>query len=69
MNLTPKALNGAIIKEIKIYDDDDVQEGDYREQYCPYRLVIKTDKGDFIFEGCHDCGPDVKINGEYYFEI
>jgi len=69
MKLIPKNLNGAIIEEINIYDDDDVQEGDYIGQYCSYRLVIKTNKGNFVFEGCHDSGPDIKINEEYYFEI
>lgn len=68
MRLTPKFFNGAIIKEIKVYSDSDVQEGNYVEQYCPYRLVIKTDRGEFIFEGCHDAGADVIINGEDYYD-
>jgi len=56
-----KDLNGAIIKKITSYTDDDVIEGEMVGEYCAYRLVVETDKGTFIYEGCHDYTPDMEV--------
>lgn len=54
-------LKGAVIENITSYTDNDVTEGEMIDEYCAYRLVIETDKGTFIYEGCHDWTADMEI--------
>jgi len=56
--------NGAVIEKIISYTDDDVKEGEFKDEFNPFRLVIETDKGIFAFEGCRNRRPIVYVVGK-----
>lgn len=48
--------DGEIIKDITLYTKENV-EGEYEGETGAYKLVIKTSKRTFVYEGCHEEGP------------
>lgn len=54
--------NNEIIKKIISYTKEDVK-GNYEGERCAYKLVIKTNKRTFVYEGCHD-----EVTPSFYFE-
>ncbi len=66
----PKILDGAIIKKIISYTDDDVgEDSSYHDEHHVFKLIIETDRGIFVYEGCNDWGPQIKINNKIFFEL
>lgn len=56
-----KSLNGAIIENITSYNEKDVKEGEMVHEDDPYRLVVETNEGDFIYEGSDALFPKMTV--------
>ena len=54
-----KALVGATIIYVEARTDEDAGE-----QYCAYRLIVKTDRGVLVFSGCHDSEGELEVTNE-----
>lgn len=57
-------FNGAKITRVALLDSIK-----WPGDYCNYRIVIKTDKGDIIFDGCHDVVPDIPEDFEQFVTV
>lgn len=61
---SPQTLDGAVIKSITSFTNEHVKGGPYRENMNHvFRLVIETDHGKLIYEGCAGYQPFIKLEG------